>query len=181
MNSSDVNMLIYELFRRDDILMNKNYIETNSKTPEDKYYYLVETYYIPDRWLKEIFGLSNDSLDYIKKKYKKGVTSPKGIFRDAFLSFEIKRLFIAYVPDQVCVINGQRLLSTKPDIISVLLKSYLMLGTDVRSLYLKYKATIEFYINSDELVFVDMYAFKIFLRKLPFVLWLGLISLGIVS
>lgn len=173
MNSSDVNMLIYELFRRDDILMNKNYIETNSKTPEDKYYYLVETYYIPDRWLKEIFGLSNDSLDYIKKKYKKGVTSPKGIFRDAFLSFEIKRLFIAYVPDQVCVINGQRLLSTKPDIISVLLKSYLMLGTDVRSLYLKYKATIEFYINSDELVFVDMYAFKIFLRKLPFVLWLG--------
>lgn len=79
MNSSDVNMLIYELFRRDDILMNKNYIETNSKTPEDKYYYLVETYYIPDRWLKEIFGLSNDSLDYIKKKYKKGVTSPKGI------------------------------------------------------------------------------------------------------
>lgn len=123
--------------------------------------------------MKEIFGFSDDNLDYVRKNFRNGVTSPKRIFRDYFLSLPLKRLFISYMADQICVIDEQRTLSTKPDIIKALLKSYSILAIDVRSLYFKYKVVIESQINREELDFANIKEFEKFLRKLPFVLWQG--------
>lgn len=171
MNLSEVNSLLYDLLRRSDIQIYKNYIEVNVKRPEEKFRYLLETYYIPDQWLKDIFGLSDEHLDYFNANFKRGFESPQKMIRDSSLSVHLKRQFTSYVADKVCVIDEKRILSTKVDIIKVLLEGYGNDEMDMVGLYADYELVTESAPNSDELGFATLNDFEAFIEKLPFVIW----------
>lgn len=171
MNLSDVNRLLYDLLQRGDILLYKNFVELNVKQLEEKFRYLLETYYIPDEWLKDIFGLSENSIDYFNEHFNRGFVSIERMIRDFSLSVHLKRLFTAYIADKVCDICGERVISTKVDIIKGLLEGYDDEEMDMVGLYVDYEIVTESAPNSDELWFETLNDFEEFVEKLPFVLW----------
>lgn len=171
MSLSGVNRLIYDLLRRGDILLYKNFVELNVKQPEEKFRYLLEKYYIPDRWLKDIFGLCDESISYFNKNFNRGFVSLQKMIRDYSLSVHLKRLFTNYVADKVCDIDGERIICTKLDIIKVLLEGYGDAKTDMVGLYVDYESVTESAPNSNELGFETLNDFEKFVEKLPFVLW----------
>lgn len=171
MSLTEVNHLLYDLLQRDDIQIYKNYVELKVKQPEEKFRYLLETYYIPDQWLKDIFGLSDESIAYFNENFNRGFISPQKMIRDFLLSVHLKRLFTTYIEDKVCDIDGERIISTKLDIIQELLKGYGDAETNMVGLYVDYENVTESAPNNDELAFETLNDFEEFVEKLPFVLW----------